>query len=167
VTSAQCRDGFQCDTVRGTCSIPTTPCTVTQDCSSANLVCAGGACVPRSNGGSCQPGDVWTANGCIPNQAATSTCTTNGQLGSGTGIPGTSCAAGSICLYHDCWISCDAPNQNACATQAVLTTCKPVTESGSTYNVCATTQNLGNQCGPGANNMTCGASTVCVDGFCK
>lgn len=109
-TDAQCRDGFACDTKQGVCSTPVAACAITNDCGSAKQVCVGGACVPRSVNGSCPAGDVWSANGCIPNQAAVFTCTTEGQLGSGQGTPGLSCAQGSICLYCDCWISCDAPN---------------------------------------------------------
>jgi hypothetical protein len=165
---ANCRDGYTCNTSTGTCSTPIVPCTVTNNCGSALLVCVGGACVPRSNGGSCPtPGDVWTENGCIPNQSATFTCTMEGQLGSGSGVPGVSCAAGSICLHNDCWISCDSPNQSACSTQPLLSQCKPVTSSGSTYHVCGTAANLGNQCGAGANNMTCSGNFICIDGSCK
>src|SRR5262249_53409842 len=111
-------------------------------------------------------GDVWTENGCIPNQGATFNCTTEGQMGTGSGVLGVSCAGGAICLHHDCWISCDS-NPNACASQAILNQCKPVTSSGSTYDVCGSTQNLGNQCGAGANNMTCAGANICIDGYCK
>jgi hypothetical protein len=110
---------------------------------------------------------VWTENGCVPNQGATFTCTQEGQLGSGSGVPGVSCGQGSICLHNDCWISCDAPNQTACTTQPTLNQCKPVTSSGKTYNVCGTAANLGTQCGAGANNMTCSGSFICIDGSCK
>jgi hypothetical protein len=163
--NSDCRDGFNCDTTKGICSVPAQTCTLTSDCGSASLVCVGGTCVPRSTGGMCPMGDVWDENGCIPNQAATFTCMTDGQLGDG--MPG-DCKMGSICLHHDCWISCDAPNQTACANQTILNTCKGVVDASKTYNVCGTAQNLGNQCGAGSqNNAMCTGGAVCIDGFCK
>jgi hypothetical protein len=104
-------------------------------------------------------GDVWDENGCIPNQAATFTCNVDGQQDA--------CKMGSICLHHDCWISCDPTVANPCVN-AILNTCKPVVDQGKTYNVCGTSQNLGNQCGAGsANNQSCSGGQVCIDGFCK
>ena len=109
-TNADCRDGFTCNKTTGVCSGVTKACTVTNDCGNASQVCVGGACVPRSTGGSCQnAGDVWTENGCVPNQAASFICQNDGVQDN--------CATGSICLHHDCWISCDAPNQSACVNQ--------------------------------------------------
>src|SRR5262249_52746226 len=100
-SNTDCRDGFNCDTTHGgICTVPQQGCAVTNDCKSAMLVCVGGACVPRSNMGMCpNPNDVWTENGCIPNQGATFVCQTDGVQDA--------CATGSICLHHDCWISCD------------------------------------------------------------
>jgi hypothetical protein len=176
-TSADCRDGYTCDTTHGICTVPGQTCTITNDCGSASYVCVGGTCVPRSNNGTCpNSNDVWTENGCIPNQAATFNCTQEGQLGSGTGTSGVSCAAGSICLHRDCWISCDAPNQNACASQTILNTCKPVVDTAAaspdggitTFDVCGTSMNLGNQCGAGsAGNASCSSGFICIDGYCK
>jgi hypothetical protein len=103
---------------------------------------------------------VWDENGCIPDQAATFTCQNDGVQDA--------CASGSICLHHDCWISCAAPDQSACATQSILNTCKPVADGSSTYDVCGTATNLGNQCGAGSvGNQTCSGGQVCIDGFCK
>jgi hypothetical protein len=160
-SSTDCRDGYTCDTTSGVCSVVAKACTVTNDCGSATQVCVGGACVPRSTGGTCaNPGDVWDENGCIPNQAGSFTCVNDGTQDA--------CAMGSICLHHDCWISCDSPNQNACASQPALDTCKPVADGSSTYNVCGTSTNLGSQCGAGSNgNQSCTGGTVCIDGFCK
>jgi hypothetical protein len=160
-SNADCRDGYDCNTVTGVCTVVAQVCTITNDCGSATLVCVAGACVPRSTNGQCSNmADVWDENGCVPNQAAKFTCAVDGSQGS--------CNAGSICLHHDCWISCDAPNQNACAQQTVLNTCKSVADNGNTYNVCGTSQNLGSQCGAGTSgNQTCTGGAVCIDGFCK
>jgi hypothetical protein len=159
---SDCRDGFKCDTAHGgVCTIPAKACTITNDCGSAMLVCVGGACVPRSNGGTCSnPGDVWTENGCIPNQGATFTCQQDGVQDA--------CTAGSICLHHDCWISCDATTMVPCTSQTILNTCKPVVSNGTSYNVCGTSQNLGSECGAGSiGNKMCTGGKVCIDGFCK
>lgn len=166
-STANCRDGYGCNTTTGVCVTPLKMCLVTNDCGSALQVCVDGACVPRSSGATCATaGDVWTENGCVPNQSATFACTTEGQLGSGAGAPGVSCAQSQICVHGDCWISCDAPNQSACAGQPTLTVCKPVTTGATTYNVCGTAQGLGNQCGPGASNQSCTGGATCIDGDC-
>jgi hypothetical protein len=160
-SNADCRDGFDCTAGLGICGTFATPCTITNDCGSATEVCVGGACVPRSSGGSCpNAGDVWTENGCIPNQAPMFVCQNDGVQDT--------CATGAICLHHDCWISCDAPNQNACKFQTVANICKPLAEGGTTYQVCASQQMLGGQCGGGVvGDPPCPSGFVCVDGFCK
>jgi Cys-rich repeat protein len=161
-SDTQCRDGYTCNTTTNVCSTASKPCTVTNDCGSASLVCVAGACVPRSGPtGTCtNPGDVWDENGCVPNQAPTFTCQNDGVQDA--------CNAGSICLHHDCWISCATPNQNACATQSILNTCKPVVDNAATYDVCGTSTSLGGECGAGTTgNMSCSGGDVCVDGYCK
>jgi hypothetical protein len=158
-SNANCRDGYACDTTLGICDKPVQSCTVTNDCGGPDVVCVGGACVPRAKNGSCSnPGYVWTENGCIPNQAPTFTCVMDGVQDA--------CAVGSICLHHSCWISCDMPNQNVCTNQPTLNTCKPVADGSSTFNVCGTSTNLGGQCDPTA-GMMCTGGKVCIDGFCK
>jgi hypothetical protein len=156
-----CRDRYSCDLTRGICATPLQSCRVTNDCGSATSVCVAGVCVPRSNLGTCSNvGDVWDENGCVPNQAPTFTCSNDGVQDA--------CSAGQICLYHSCWISCDAPNQTACMGQPTLNACKPlVSSSGTTYNVCATSQTVGSQCGPGSGGLTCSSSSVCINGFCQ
>ncbi len=166
--TTDCRDGYGCNTTTGVCTTPLETCLTTNDCGSALQVCVGGACVPRSSGATCaSAGDVWIDNGCIPNESATFACAMEGQLGSGAGVSGVSCAVGDICVHGGCWISCDSPNQNACAGQITLTVCKPVTAGATTHNVCGTAQDFGNQCGPGANNEACTAGTTCIDGYCR
>ncbi len=157
-SNSDCPGGVGCDTTLGICVQAAKSCTITNDCGSATQVCVGGDCVPRSAGGACSAGLVWNENGCVPPQAKLSACSTEGVRGT--------CAAGSICLQGSCWISCDAPNQNACASQATLNTCKPISSAGATYNVCATAKSLGSQCNPPA-DVECAAGSACLDGFCK
>ncbi len=152
--------GLTCNTTTGVCSGVVKTCTVTSDCGSASEVCVGGACVPRSNGSTCPTGDVWDENGCIPNQAASFICQTDGMSGG--------CATGSICLHHVCWISCDPTTMAPCnASGSQFPQCKPVVDGSQTYNVCGSSTNLGTDCGPNGNNKTCSGGKVCVDGFCK
>jgi hypothetical protein len=160
-TNADCRDGFTCDTTHGICTVPAKTCKITNDCASAKEVCVGGVCVPRSNGGTCPAGDVWTENGCIPNQAATFTCINDGVQDA--------CAMGSICLHHDCWISCDPSTMVPCNTpNSQFPQCKAVVSSSGTHNVCGSSANLGNQCGAGSpNNAMCTGANICIDGYCK
>lgn len=160
-SDADCRDGFGCDTTLGICSKPLKTCTITNDCGGPNTVCVAGTCVPRSGmNGMCPPGDVWQENGCIPNQAPTFTCVVDGMKDS--------CATGSICLHHSCFISCDPPMDMACNNQPTgLNTCKPVTSSSGMHSVCGSAQNLGGECDPTSGVMCAGAGQVCIDGFCK
>ncbi|APR85931.1 Tryptophan synthase alpha chain [Minicystis rosea] len=163
-SNADCGGVYKCDTSLGVCAAPVKTCTITNDCGSATEVCVAGGCVPRSDGGTCtDAGNVWTENGCIPNQGATFTCANDGELGA-TGVSG-KCSTGSICLHHSCWISCDAPNQTACDNQPALNMCNAATSTSGTYNVCGG-QKLGNECDPTAAVM-CAGTKVCIDGFCK
>ena len=156
-TNADCPSGYSCDVALGICSVPAQPCVITNDCGGADVVCVDGACVPRSNGATCPQGTVWVENGCIPTQSANFVCNADGQRDV--------CAAGSICLHHSCYISCDQPNQNACnGLPPPFNQCKPVTTTSGTYSVCGSTDNLGDQCGP---TVDCPSGTICIDGFCN
>jgi hypothetical protein len=153
--------GYECNVGLGLCTKPALPCSITNDCGGvATLVCVDGACVPRSSGPTCDPGDVWVQNGCIPSQSATFVCGTDGAQDV--------CAMGSICLHHSCYISCDpAQNPNACTNLASFNQCKGVTTSSGPHNVCGSNQNLGTDCDPTDPAKACQAGKVCIDGFCK
>jgi hypothetical protein len=155
--------GYDCNAGLGLCTSPAKPCAITNDCGSASLVCVDGACVPRSAGASCPPGNVWVQNGCIPDQKATFVCTTDGVQDV--------CAMGSLCLHHSCYISCDpAQNPNACTNLASFNQCKGVTTGSGPHNVCGSNQNLGTDCDPTDPAKSCQgqqAGKICIDGFCK
>jgi hypothetical protein len=157
-SNAECPDAFGCDTTLGICSNPAQPCSITNDCGGPDLVCVDGACVPRSDQGSCPAGEVWVENGCISNQSATFTCTVDGTQDA--------CASGSVCLHHSCYISCEPPNQTACDNLPSFNVCKDVTTSSGNHQVCGSDENLGGECDPTA-GLECGAGKICIDGFCK
>lgn len=157
-TNADCSGGYTCDTTLGICTVPAKPCTITNDCGGPTEVCVDGACVPRSDMGTCPPGEVWVENGCVPDQSASFYCNQDGVQDM--------CAVGSICLHHACYISCAPPNGTACDNQPSFGVCKTVTTMSGDHQVCGSNQNLGNECDPTA-GLACQGSKICIDGFCK
>ena len=150
--------GFSCDVNLGICTVPTNPCVITNDCGGPVTVCVDGTCVPRSDGATCPDGSAWVENGCIPTQSASFVCGADGQQDV--------CAAGSLCLHHSCYISCEPPNTTACdALPSSLNQCKSVATVSGTHQVCGSNDNLGNECGP---TLDCPeAGKICIDGFCR
>lgn len=157
-TDADCKGGYGCDTMIGLCTVPLKPCTITNDCGSAVDVCVDGTCVPRSVLGTCPSGEVWVDNGCISDQSATFVCDVDGMQDN--------CAMGSICLHHNCYISCAPPNANACDVSPSFNICKTVTTSSGMHEVCGSNENLGNECDP-TQGINCAPGKICIDGFCK
>jgi hypothetical protein len=98
-----CPSDFTCTSPLELCNGAVTACTITDDCGGFDSVCVDGACVARSLDGTCPTGFAWVDNGCIPDQAAAFLCAIDGSQDA--------CAAGSICLHHSCYISCEAPNE--------------------------------------------------------
>jgi len=156
--SNTCSASYSCDASLGVCTVPANSCTITNDCGGPDVVCVDGACVPRSDEGSCPSGFVWVENGCIPNQSGLFVCNIDGMQDA--------CATGSICLHHSCYISCAAPNQNACSALPSFNQCKSVTTPSGTHDVCGSASNLGDECDPTA-GLDCQPGLVCIDGFCQ
>lgn len=159
-TDAQCPSGYRCRSELGICDIPVKGCTRTNDCGNANSVCTQNACVPRCSAlGTCNEGaGVCVSNGCVPPQKRGDECETDGAA--------TGCGAGRICLHHHCYVSCDAPNETACAALYTFAMCKTVTTSSGTHAVCGSAQNLGGECDPTI-GKACASGRVCIDGFCR
>lgn len=153
-----CSPSWSCDTDKGICSVPKQPCEITSDCGSADLVCVAGACVPKAPNGECEDGFVPVENGCIPDQSPNFVCDVDGTQDA--------CAAGSICLHHSCYISCEVPNQNACSALPDFDQCKSVTTPSGAHAVCGSSENLGGECDP-TSGVECPVGSVCIDGFCK
>lgn len=156
-TDNDCTNGFGCDTALGICTLAIQGCTITNDCMSPAKVCVAGTCVPRSQQGMCPAGQVWVENGCIPSQTPLFVCGTDGVQDA--------CAVGSICLHHNCYISCAPPNSMIC-DNLQFNVCKPVTTVSGTHEVCGSDGNLGNECDPTA-GIVCAPGKICIDGFCK
>lgn len=157
--AATCPSSYSCDAVTSLCSLPSLPCTITNDCGGADTVCVDGACVPRAVDGLCiEAGTVVVDNGCVPNQARVSVCNVDGTQDL--------CGTGNICLNQTCYVSCATPNQAACDT---LTTdqCKPVTTPFSGPNdVCGFTDNFGTECDL-SRSLDCPVlEATCIDGTC-
>lgn len=158
VDDGSCPDGFSCDLARGVCTVPTDPCERTADCGAADRVCVGGACVPRADGTVCPVGSIWVENGCLAEQRATFACTTDGEQAE--------CAAGLICVHRTCFVSCDPPDQGACAAIPGFEQCKEVATAGDTFAVCGSDANLGGECDPTL-GVACDQGLVCIDGSCR
>ncbi|WP_394839688.1 hypothetical protein LVJ94_22635 [Pendulispora rubella] len=77
------------------------------------------------------------------------------------------CATGSICLHHNCYITC-SPDAGADACKGgeiyKLTVCRPVTAANGSYNVCGSETDIGNECDA---KRPCSSPTLCIDGYCK
>lgn len=157
-SDAECPGGYTCDVNLGVCTVPALPCVITNDCGGPSAVCVDGACVPRSANGSCPAGSVWVDNGCIPTQSATFFCIVDGQQDS--------CAAGSLCLHHNCYVSCEPPDQTACDNLGTFNVCKDVTTVSGAHKVCGSNQNLGSDCDPTL-GAACSGGKACIDGYCK
>jgi hypothetical protein len=153
-----CNESYTCTSGVDLCTTPATQCNITNDCGGPSLVCVDGACVPRADDGVCPAGLVWVENGCIPNQSAFFVCTVDGEQDV--------CASGSVCLHHSCYISCETPNETACAGLPDFNECKTVTTTSGDHDVCGSDSNLGNECDPTA-GLPCGPGEICVDGFCN
>jgi hypothetical protein len=155
---ADCPAGYACNQNLSLCINAADPCVITNDCGSKDAVCVDGACVPRSDGASCPAGTVWVENGCVPDQAAEFFCNADGQQDK--------CSLGSICLHHNCYISCEPPNDNACNNLPSFNVCKTVATSSGSHKVCGSNQNLGSECDPTL-GQDCPSGQVCLDGYCK
>lgn len=156
----QCSTGYKCRVALGVCNVPAKACSTTGDCASKDSVCVDGACVPRcaARGACGNASGVCVDNGCVEDTKPTHQC-------DGAGTP-VGCAAGQVCLHGHCYVSCDSPNQTACASQASAPLCKTVKLGMASYSVCGTTQSLGSECDPTA-SLPCPAAKTCVDGFCR
>jgi hypothetical protein len=164
--SVPCPGGYECDFRRGVCNVNPDPCSGSgaSTCQGGST-CVEGRCVPPcattdAGAGACPGGQLCVNGGCIPDQAAQFDCLNDGQGGQ----LATACAPTSICLHHDCYAGCN-PEAGAAACADPTAICKAVVITAGTYDVCASSANLGSDCDPAAGKYCLGG--VCIDGFCQ
>jgi hypothetical protein len=160
-----CPTGYACTDIddassSGVCTGNPTPCESNPTVCPTGTVCSQDHCVsPCGSGDSCPSGEVCIQGGCVPNQLPNFECTTDGVEDN--------CAVGSICLHHSCYIACNPDGgASSCQSADQFNECKPVTASGSTYYVCGSSTNLGNECDPTDGQECSNSAAVCIDGFC-
>jgi hypothetical protein len=173
-----CPTGYSCDPTTNVCTGNPTPCGAVDGgaACAAGTTCVDEHCVPLctftthlgdasadASGETCsEPGLVCVDNGCIPSQSPNFLCTTQGQQDT--------CAMGSICLHHNCYIACEADagadGGNTCQKADNFNQCKAVVTSTGTYDVCGSNTNLGSQCNP-TQGQNCLSPAICIDGYCR
>ena len=139
-------------------------CGQDQQCHSGDCTvwgCASGACVvdPATLVATCNGGGGATggAGGTTTTTTAAPACTLEGQQGE--------CAQGSICLHNLCWISCDAPNQNACDQQVTLNTCQIAIDQNKTLHSVCDLGTTGTECS--IPSQLCTGGLDCINGYCR
>lgn len=153
-----CPTGYQCDTGKGVCTLNPNPCTTSSQCSGGQ-VCVQQHCVaPCGPNDTCPTGLVCVAGGCMPDQKPTFVCSMEGTQDV--------CKMGSLCLRHNCYISCDADAADSCKNADKFNVCKQVSTGSGTYSVCGSGTNLGSECDP-TQGKACNGGLICIDGFCR
>ena len=157
--SKPCPTGYSCDTAKGVCTGNSGACTNSSQCASGKA-CVQQHCVDQCGAGAtCPAGLVCVDGGCTPDQQPVFTCTADGAQDK--------CQAGSLCLRHSCYISCDADaGPDACKSADKFNVCKNVTTSSGAHSVCGSDSNLGTDCDP-TQGKNCASPLVCIDGFCR
>jgi hypothetical protein len=160
-----CTYGYTCDNGTGLCNGGASVCDDKTPCA-GGAACVAGRCVaPCATNGSCAKGFVCVAGGCVADDRPIFFCDKNGNEDGKQ----SNCLAGSICLHHNCYITCGGPSDTTtCKSADRFPVCKAVTTASGSYNVCGAANGLGGECDPTATPpKSCAAGRVCIDGFCK
>lgn len=163
--TASCASGYTCDSTTGLCSGGSGACSATKSCAGGKT-CVNERCVdPAATDGTCPSGTVSVAGGCVVDDRANFFCDKDGTKDGTQDL----CASGSICLHHNCYISCTgATDTTSCTKADKFPICKSVTTSSGAHFVCGSNTSLGSECDPTATPpKTCATGKVCIDGFCK
>ncbi len=163
--ASTCASGYSCDSTTGLCTGGTGACGTSKACATGST-CVNERCVaPAQTNGTCPAGTVSVAGGCVIDDRPIFFCDKDGTK---DGTRDT-CAAGSICLHHSCYISCTGTTDTtSCAAADKFPLCKSVTTSSGSHFVCGSSTTLGSECDPTATPpKTCSTGKVCIDGFCK
>jgi hypothetical protein len=163
--ASTCVAGYTCNATTGLCTDGTGACGATKACATGST-CVGDRCVaPAKTDGTCPAGTVSVEGGCVLDDRPIFFCDNDGTK-DGTQDK---CAGGSICLHHNCYISCTgASDTTTCAKADKFPICKSVTTSSGAHFVCGSNTSLGSECDPTATPpKACNVGKVCIDGFCK
>ena len=142
-----------------------TDATVPAHVCSSSATCVATHCVdPCATDGSCKSGLVCVGGGCVPDERPLFFCDKDGTKDGTQDL----CAAGSICLHHNCYVACAGAGDTSCAKFDKFPVCKSVTTSSGDHSVCSSATGLGGDCDPTTTPpKTCSAGKVCLDGYCK
>jgi hypothetical protein len=152
-----CATGYSCDLTKGVCTGNPTPCSNGGTCGGGN-VCVDTHCVaPCGPNNTCGAGLICVAGGCTPDEKPKFVCSVEGVQDV--------CAAGSLCLHHNCYIACDG-TAGSCKSADKFNVCKAVTTGTGSYQVCGSDSNLGSDCDPTV-GKNCTNALICIDGFCR
>lgn len=163
--ASTCAAGYTCDSTTGLCSGGTGACGTSKACTDGST-CVNERCVkPAETNGTCPAGTVSVAGGCVVDDRPNFFCDKDGTKDGTKDV----CATGSICLHHNCYISCTGTTDTtSCAAADKFPICKSVTTSSGSHFVCGSNTSLGSECDPTATPpKTCSTGKVCIDGFCK
>ncbi|MEO7092088.1 MAG: hypothetical protein ABI175_02480, partial [Polyangiales bacterium] len=122
-------------------------------------------CVDKcATDGSCKAGLVCVGGGCVPDDRPTFFCDKDGTKDGVKDL----CAAGSLCLHHNCYVACAGAGDTSCAKFDKFPVCKSVTTSSGAHDVCGSATSLGGECDLTTTPpKTCSTGKLCLDGFCK
>lgn len=160
--SATCATGYTCDDKTSACTGGTGACSVDKACASGSTCVAGRCVAPAATNGACPTGQVSVAGGCVVDDRPAFFCDKDGTKDGEQDV----CAAGSICLHHNCYRACTGSTD--CATLKDFPVCKDVTTTaGTPKKVCGTAGSFGTECDlSAATPKPCTAGKVCLDGKC-
>lgn len=159
--SATCATGYTCDDKTSACTGGGGACSDTKACTSGT--CVAGRCVaPAATNGACPAGQVSVAGGCVVDDRPAFFCDKDGTKEGEQDV----CAAGSICLHHNCYRACTGSPD--CATLKDFPVCKDVTTTaGTPKKVCGSATSFGTECDlSAATPKPCATGKVCLDGKC-
>lgn len=162
--STNCAPGYSCESKTGLCTPDRGVCTTDAECGS-NFTCVNSGCVEKcAVNGACSQGRVCVAGGCVVDDRPNFYCDKDGTK---DGTQDT-CATGSICLHHNCYVKCVDGNDTTTCAKTQFPVCKSVTTSSGTNHVCGSSTSFGTECDPTTTPpKICSTGKICFDGFCK
>lgn len=165
--AVSCENGYVCNATNSLCTETAGSCGAAGDAGpSCSGKCVNDVCADKCGiDGSCKAGLVCVAGGCVRDDRPIFFCDKTGTADGSQDV----CAVGSICLHHNCYLTCTgAADATTCAKADKFNVCKEVLTSSGVHFVCGSSSNLGTECDPTTTPpKACAAGKVCLDGFCK